>query len=152
MAKAHSYRYCWGCSEPLTFDVGGWVCTNRGCAVAVIIKAREPVLFTRGRLPFRKPASIQKSAKSIDGVIQRRNQTITNRYNQNPNCHWCNRRTKLLGLITDPLLATWDHLYSRNNPDRDNSNKHIKVLACLECNHDRVKIELMLLRTRRLIK
>lgn len=59
-----------------------------------------------------------------------------------PNCHWCDRETKLYGQVNDPLLASWDHIYSRLNPNRNRYNQNLRVLSCLSCNHKRAIYDL----------
>ncbi len=66
-------------------------------------------------------------------------------YNEDPRCHWCGRKTKLicekaLKGNADELMATIDHIVSRYSPYRFVKRKQgqkRKVLACYSCNHGR---------------
>lgn len=62
---------------------------------------------------------------------------------RDPYCFWCGRVTILhTSEISDPRLATIDHLYSRLNPKRhqprgNDRSELLHVLACRQCNHER---------------
>lgn len=66
-------------------------------------------------------------------------------YKENPYCHWCKKKTKLIcepfiSGEADPLTATIDHLISRYNLNRFVQKKkghRRKVLSCYRCNHNR---------------
>lgn len=66
-------------------------------------------------------------------------------FNEDPNCHWCGKETKLicekaLSGEADPLMATIDHVVSRYHLHRWVKRKQgqkRKVLSCYKCNHNR---------------
>ena len=66
-------------------------------------------------------------------------------FEQNPNCHWCGKKTKLIcekaiSGEADPLMATVDHIVSRyclHRWVRKKPGQVRKVLACYQCNHGR---------------
>lgn len=67
--------------------------------------------------------------------------TRTKLFNEDPHCFWCGCLTTLD--VTNPrltTLATVDHLYSRQHPLRSR-RKHVKVLACFNCNQRRNNCE-----------
>lgn len=85
-------------------------------------------------------------------------------WRQNPCCHWCGRRTRLMprpssstdageassALFNPPLpIGTVDHLYSHYHPRRGR-RKHnagsATVLACKECNAERCRKENLVFR------
>lgn len=69
---------------------------------------------------------------------------------QRGKCHWCNKDMTLeeSGKHGDPLpnFATFEHLYDRFDPLRDDWKLHTQlgvrriVLACRTCNHQRAKL------------
>lgn len=62
-------------------------------------------------------------------------------FREDPHCFWCGCLTTLD--VTNPRLATLatvDHLYSRQHPARSR-RKHMKVLACFNCNQRRNNCE-----------
>lgn len=77
-----------------------------------------------------------------------------NLYKKNPNCHWCGvltilpEKLKGKGRYNIPIMATVDHIYSRNHPLRNtpqlNPYEERTVLSCLKCNNERgeIKIEI----------
>jgi hypothetical protein len=65
-------------------------------------------------------------------------------------CYWCGLPTFLPGQqgylrpkgTLSGKAATYDHLYSRNNPRRHTiKGPHPAVMACNSCNHSRAKVE-----------
>lgn len=64
---------------------------------------------------------------------------------RDPRCYWCGKVTVILDLTKikkPPLnLATLDHLRSRLNEERGSDHKVNTVLACLECNQNRGRME-----------
>lgn len=67
--------------------------------------------------------------------------TRTKLFREDPHCFWCGCLTTLD--VTNPrltTLATVDHLYSRQHPLRSR-RKHVKVLACFNCNQRRNNCE-----------
>ena len=81
-------------------------------------------------------------------------------WQNDPRCHWCHRKTKLLNIPeikgpADPLLATLDHLHSRYFLDRfvkPKDGQPTKVLACYSCNSRRAREETSLLSREELVK
>lgn len=122
--------HCPGCQSILEPDYGGLICPNYECAVVVAGQAVPALL-----------ASPKKRLTRVTCVIEKRHPAIIATHAANPCCYWCGVPTKLLAAIDDPDLATWDHLYSRENPRRNDGNKRLKVLSCRACNRDRVWIE-----------
>lgn len=62
-------------------------------------------------------------------------------WTENPCCHWCGRRTKLITprprrRVPDDL-ATVDHVYSRLKMALRRANPGAVVLACYGCNQKR---------------
>lgn len=64
---------------------------------------------------------------------------------RDPRCYWCGKVTVILDLAKikkPPLnLATLDHLRSRLSNERGSDYRVSTVLACLECNQNRAKVE-----------
>jgi ribosomal protein S14 len=81
-------------------------------------------------------------------------------YKENPYCHWCGRKTKLIcePFISGeayPLTATIDHLISRYNLSRfvqKKKGQHRKVLSCYKCNHNRSVQETLCLSRNEILK
>ena len=70
-------------------------------------------------------------------------------YEQNPYCHWCQRKLQLIekpgGKLPDDA-ATIDHLRSRYDPLRQvpaTRNECRRVLACFRCNFERGRKEIL---------
>lgn len=74
---------------------------------------------------------------------QQKRRRLRKLWDQNPNCHWCGKKTVLpkrrVGGPASHDLATIDHINSRFKKERfDNPNNLPNtVLACYECNHRR---------------